>query len=122
MCDFESTGFIRPEMQKIRHCVVVSPRYRRRTGTCLIVPLSTLAPELIEPYHYQIAADKYSFFTPGCVIWAKGDMLTHVGFQRLDRVMDRGIYSSRYLDEIDFKGIMGTVVNAIGLPHLAANL
>ena len=122
MCDFESDGFIRPEMQKIRHCVVVSPRYRRSTGTCLVVPLSTQEPELVGPRHYAIAADKYSFFKPGCVIWAKADMLTHAGFQRLDRVMDGGRYSTRCLDDTDFLGLMRAVVNAVGLPHLAGNL
>ena len=82
MCDF-ATGFVRPEMQKIRHCVVVSPRCRRHTGCCLVVPLSTAAPRVIEPYHYRITPDKYSFFKAEEEIWAKADMLTHVAFTRL---------------------------------------
>lgn len=121
MCDFESGGFVRPEMQKIRHCVVVSRRYRTHTGTCLIVPLSTQEPRQVQPHHYAIPADKYSFFTPGCIIWAKGDMVTHVGFPRLDRVLDGGKYSDRFLDDTDLQGVILAVANAIGLPNLANN-
>ena len=81
----------------------------------LIVPLSTLAPTRIEPYHYAIAADKYSFFGAGRQIWAKADMLTHVAFCRLDRVLDNGKWSSPVLEKDDLCGIQKAVLHAIGL-------
>jgi uncharacterized protein YifN (PemK superfamily) len=72
MCDF-SSGSIPPEMNKVRHVVVVSPRRRRHSGSCLIVPMSTVAPNPVELYHYRIRADAYSFFKRGTDIWAKCD-------------------------------------------------
>lgn len=119
MCDFESEGFVRPEMQKVRHCVVISPRYRREWGTCLVVPFSTQPPDEVRPYHFVIARNKYRFFAPDAEIWAKANMLTHVGFPRLDRVMEGGVYCNRYLDRADFKGVMVAVLHAVGCPHLA---
>src|SRR5438270_104042 len=94
MCDFASDGFIRPEMQKIRHCVVVSPRYRRHTGCCLLVPFSTVAPQKAEPYHYMIPRGSYGCFDAGVDSWAKCDMLTHAAFARLERPRLQGRYSS----------------------------
>jgi uncharacterized protein YifN (PemK superfamily) len=118
MCDF-TTGFVRPEMQKKRHCVVVSPRYRQHTGCCLVVPFSTVAPNPIEPHHYVIAADKYPFFAEGLEIWAKADMLTHAAFSRLDRVLVQGRYTSPLLDHDDLYGIQMAVLHAVGLANLA---
>ena len=99
MCDF--TGFVAPEMQKKRHCVVISPRYRRHTGCCLVVPLSTMKPQRVEPYHYMIPANRYPYFTKDQDIWAKADMLTHAAFRRLDRVLEHGKYVSRVIGAED---------------------
>jgi uncharacterized protein YifN (PemK superfamily) len=121
MCDFESEGFIRPEMEKVRHCVVISPRYRRQYGTCLIVPFSTQPPHEVYPYHFVIPANKYRFFKPDTVIWAKANMLTHVGFPRLDRVIEDGIYCHRYLDSGDFNGVIVAVLHAVGCSDLVVS-
>src|ERR1035437_920199 len=118
MCDFASNGFIRPEMQKVRHCVVVSPRYRRHTGCCIIVPFSTVVPDPVEPHHYKIPADKYSFFRPGEDTWAKADMTSHFSFDRLDRVLDHGRYASPSLQPEDFQGIQEAVIYALGMAHI----
>jgi len=43
MCDF--SGFVPPEMTKVRHVVVISPRSRRtnlQNGTCLVVPFRAI--------------------------------------------------------------------------------
>ena len=121
MCDFESEGFVRPEMEKVRHCVVISPRYRRQYGTCLIVPFSTQPPRVVCPYHFVIPANKYRFFKPHTEIWAKANMLTHVGFSRLDRVIEDGAYCERSLDSADFKGVIVAVLHAVGCSDLAVN-
>jgi mRNA interferase MazF len=80
ICDF--TGFKPREMVKRRHVVVVSPRYRRRSGLCLVVPFSTVAPAEIEPHHYRIPAGRYDFFDPVKPSWAKADMITSVSVRR----------------------------------------
>src|SRR5690242_1063138 len=94
MCDF-TNGFMRPEMQKMRHCVVISPN--RHSGTCIIVPLSTAAPTPIESYHFKIPRNVYPCLECGVDIWAKGDMLTHAAYARLDRPKEYGRFASRTL-------------------------
>jgi uncharacterized protein YifN (PemK superfamily) len=74
MCDFTS-GFQPSEMVKRRHVVVVSPRYQRHTGLCLVVPFSTGAPYEIELHHYEIRPGSYDFLDPTRSVWAKFDML-----------------------------------------------
>jgi len=117
MCDF--TGFIPPEMTKVRHVVIISPRHRRSTGSCLVVPLSTDAPNPVEPYHFRIPANTYSFFKKNTDVWAKADLLSHVSFGRLDRVLDGGKYCSPYLNPPDLQGIQCSVWEALGRPQVA---
>src|ERR1700758_3523865 len=117
MCDF-TTGFVRPEMQKERQWVVVSPRYRRHTGCCIVVPVSTVRPEEIEPYHYQLPEGRYGCFREGEELWVKGDMVTHAAFVRLDRPFSEGRRSKVMLQSDDFKGVQKAVLAAIGLPKI----
>ena len=114
MCDF--AGFVPPEMTKVRHIVVVSPRHRRNSGSCLVVPLSTVAPNPVEPFHYRIPANTYSFFRANTDVWAKADLLSHVSFGRLDRVLDARKYCSPRMHPSDLKGIQLAVSEALGRP------
>lgn len=114
MCDF-TTGFIEPEMVKRRHVIVISPRYRRRTGLCLVVPLSTRPPNPVEPHHYEIPAGRYVFLDPDQSSWVKADMLTCVCFDRLDRVKENGKWASPSLSADDFRAVKRAVVAAIGM-------
>lgn len=85
LCDF-STGFIAPEMVKLRPVVVVSPRLRRRNELVGVVPLSTTPPPQVESYHYQLTLAQplpKPFDNP--VMWAKCDMVATVARARLDR-------------------------------------
>jgi uncharacterized protein YifN (PemK superfamily) len=60
MCDFTR-----------RPVVVVSPRYRRHTGLCLVVPFSTVRPLDVEPHHLEFPGGSYYFFDPVKSTWAK---------------------------------------------------
>ena len=111
MCDY-TNGFIRPEMQKVRHCVVISPQ--RRTGTCLVVPLSTVPPEIVEPYHYMIPRHIYPCLECGTDVWAKGDMLTHAAFARLDRPKENHRFASRSLRPDHLECVVAAALAAIG--------
>lgn len=51
ICDF-TTGFQKPEMIKKRPVVVLSPRPRRKTQLCTVIPLSTTKPLPIESHHH----------------------------------------------------------------------
>ena len=117
MCDF-TTGFIPPEMQKVRHCIVISPQ--RRTGSCLIVPLSTVAPNPIEAYHYKIPRNVYPCLECGVDVWVKGDMLTHASFGRLDRPKENRLFASRFLKKTDFEAVIDAVLAAVGYAVPAA--
>ncbi len=116
MCDF-TTGFQPPEMVKRRHVVVVSPRYRRHSGLCLVVPFSTVVPREIEPHHFQVPVGGYEFFDRSKPSWAKADMLTCVGFGRLDRLLLNGRFAAPMLNDADFLEIQKCVAHALQL-HL----
>jgi len=119
MCDF-TTGFMRPEMQKIRHCVVVSPK--RHIGTCLIVPLSLDRPDIIENWHYRIPQNVYPCMAQNADIWAKGNMLTHAAFNRLDRPLENQAHVRRLLQPAHLKAILITVAYAINCGHVAGQI
>lgn len=115
ICDF-STGFQPPEMVKRRPVVVVSPRYRRRTGLCLVVPFSTAVPQPPEAFHHRIAAGRYPFLSAAKSSWAKCDMLTCVAFHRLDRLLLQGKHIAPSLEPEDFSAIRRGVLRALGFP------
>ena len=115
MCDF-SSGSIPPEINKVRHVVVVSPRRRRHTGSRTVVPFSTVAPNPVEPYHYRIAANRYSFLKKNTDVWVKADLVAHVSFQRLDRVFDNGRYASPSVTDEDLKAVRVAVWEGLGRP------
>ncbi len=87
ICDF-GTGFIVPEMVKVRPVVIVSPRFRSRPKLCTVVPLSGTEPKPTELYHHRLSAGAYPLARGP--IWAKCDMLSTVSVDRLDRIKIRG--------------------------------
>jgi mRNA interferase MazF len=118
MCEFDDPAFVRPEMQKVRQCVVVSPRYRRHTGCCIIVPISTVPPLPIERYHYQLPNGVYDCLDPKEPLWIKGDMVTHAAFRRLDRPFENGRRARIVVNPEHLKCIQHAIVAAIGLLKL----
>lgn len=95
VCDFR--GYIRPEMVKVRPVVIVSPNHLRHPGLVTVVPLSTTAPDAVQPYHYRLANNPI----PGDAateLWAKCDMAATVCLERLDRrKIGRGRYRMGYV-------------------------
>src|SRR5438132_1559491 len=111
---------MRPEMQKIRHCVAISPK--RHTGTCLVVPLSTVPPDPPGGCHYRIPRHVYPCIECGTDVWAKCDMLTHAAFARLDRPKENGLFVRRMLNKNDLDGILKAVFHAINCGHLGNHI
>jgi uncharacterized protein YifN (PemK superfamily) len=107
-------------MQKIRHCIVVSPK--RHSGTCLIVPLSTVAPRPMEAWHYSIPRHIYPCIECGTDVWAKGDMLTHAAFERLSRPKEHGIECRRLLGREHLSEVLRAVMHAIDCGHVAGSI
>jgi len=89
MCDYDMAR-VPPEMEKVRRCVVVSPRsYNRRHGTqpgrCLVVPFSATDPARhMTPADVPFAANVYECLT--VETWAICPAVMSVSHDRLDRV------------------------------------
>lgn len=121
MCNFD-TGFKAPEMVKIRPVVVISPRRRRGAGLCTVVPLSTTAPDPVEPFHHCLQPDSLPQRLRERVTWAKCDMLYTVSLERLDRCKDgrdqdgRRRYVAHSITPADWLAIRRCVVLALDLP------
>ena len=114
MCDF-TVGSIPPEMSKKRHVVVVSPRRRRLSGGHLVVPFSTVKPDLVERHHVRFAPNCYKFFRVDTEVWAKCDMIRHVSHLRLDRLYsDEGFITPLLLAE-DLQRIQRGMLAALDL-------
>ena len=120
MCDFR--GSVDPEMNKVRHVLVISPNRRRGHGLCTIVPFSTVAPNPVEKYHFRIPANKYTFFKKDTDVWAKADMISAVSLGRLDRVIDQGKHCTPYLQPLDFESIQLGALNSLGLAEQKAKI
>lgn len=88
LCDF--SYFKEPEMVKNnRPVIVLSSALKGRDKLLTVVPLSTVKPEPIRPYHYLLT--KKSMPMIGIFqereSWVKGDMLYTVGFHRLNLIV-----------------------------------
>lgn len=92
MCDYDMAR-VPPEMEKVRRCVVISPRsYNHRHGSkpgrCLVVPFSATDPDR----HLTAADVPFSATTYECLTvetWAICSALMSVSHDRLDRVSIR---------------------------------
>ncbi len=127
ICDF-TTGFKSPEMVKRRPVVVISPRPRRKTQLCIVVPLSSTTPNPVEHHHHCLEAASLPGQLATVQTWAKCDMLATVSLDRLDRVkMGRDVkgkrlYANHSVTDKDFKAIQQAVLAALGLKALTPYL
>ncbi|MEN9855003.1 MAG: hypothetical protein RLZZ157_129 [Pseudomonadota bacterium] len=129
LCNYES-GFVAPEMTKIRPVVVVSPRLRRRDALVAVVPLSTTPPNPVESHHFEIVLG-VPLPRPfnSLQMWAKCDMLATVARSRLDRFKvprKQGSTSRQYvsgqLEQVQLIGIRKAILNGLGLGSLTIHL
>lgn len=119
ICDY-SRGFLPPEMVKVRPCIVISPRLRRRTGLCTVVPLSTSPPDLAMDYHCLITLERplprpFS----AAEMWAKCDMVATVSFERLSLIrVGGGKHIAPELPKMDIERIRAALIAGLGLGDL----
>lgn len=103
-------------MVKIRPVVVISPR-RRTAQLVTVVPLSSVAPAPVEPWHYPLPPSAYAPARGD--IWAKCDVVTTVGLARLDRVKvrieGRRVYQTFQLGDVELAAVLAAVRAALGL-------
>jgi mRNA interferase MazF len=114
MCDF--TGFIAPEMTKVRRVVVLSPRSRTNfPGTYIVVPVSKTPPVPPRAHHCEFKPRAYYFFDDVEPVWAKADMITCVAASRLDRLKINGRYTGCRIRKEDLDAIRKAVLHALGM-------
>ncbi len=106
---------VQPEITKLRQSVIISPRPRRHSGTCIVVPFSTVPPDPAEPFHHCIVAGTYPFFDLTRDSWAKADLAMAVSYRRLDRVRVNGRFESPSLRGPDFDAIKAALRYALAL-------
>ena len=119
-CDF-SKGFEAPEMTKNRPVVVIGVNEKQKLVT--IVPLSTAAPESVQPYHFLFprqSMPKTKAFQ-GRDSWLKGNMVYTVGWKRLAPIKlgsnEQGnrIYFRQKFGPENMQKIYVCVINGMGI-------
>ena len=107
-----------PEIIKERPVIVISPRLRRKSGLCTIVPLSTTAPDPVENHHCEIII-KTPLPSPwnSGNMWVKADMIYTVSYKRLNLIRTkRNQYGKRkYLTPILEKEQLARVKQCVTL-------
>ena len=115
-------GFRKPEMAERRLCVAVSPKFKRRSGLCTVVPPGRSAPDPVMPHR---CAFEVPFEMPpewgNAERRAKCDMICAVGFHRLewlrlgkDRSGRRRLQRAP-LPEAHLRGIVDGVLAGLGV-------
>jgi len=111
MCDFH--GYVKPEIVKNRHVIVLSSKLFNSWGTVVVVPVSSGAPKKASKVHFMIPANKYPCFRADEDQWVKGNLLSHVRFARLDRVKANGQWCTPKIDEKDLGQVCAAAAAAI---------
>ena len=107
-----------PEMIKLRHVMVLSAQ----GSTAIVLPFSTVAPVPVRNFHALIPAGTYAFFAPGMDNWFKGDMLTCVSRDRLERIRYGGKFQRAILSAADFKAGRQCALHALAIGRLVPHL
>lgn len=113
MCDF-TTGFMAPEIIKMRPVVVVSPHHIKRHNLYTVVPLSRTEPNPSQPYHVYFPKTPVAGEFGAC--WAKCDMVMSVSTERLDRKkVGRGAYKVTNITPTELDLILLAIKYSIGI-------
>ncbi|MFG1303692.1 type II toxin-antitoxin system PemK/MazF family toxin [Xanthobacter autotrophicus] len=129
LCNY-GTGFIPPEMVKLRPVVIVSPRLRRRADLVAVVPLSTTPPNPAEPHHcgFTLAVPLPAPFEQP-QMWAKCDMVATVALSRLDRFRDGRVpgggarrFTTGNVSAAQLVEIRKAILHGLGLGSLTIHL
>jgi len=126
ICDFN--GFRAPEMTKKRPVVVVGEEGTGRVGTCVVVPLSSVAPNPVMGFHHRLDPSSLPTSMRRSPSWAKCDMITTVSRERLDRVMNgRDALGRRYfvthrVTPADLRAIQRGILVALHMSAVATDV
>jgi len=114
MCDF--SGFVPPEMNKVRPVVVTSPRLPNRSEIVSIVPISLTPPKREVPYVVRLSRNYNPKERDDLPCWAKCDMLMNIGRFRLDGFkVGRRKWETPQLSGEDLMAVRHGILKALGL-------
>lgn len=117
MCDF--SGFVPPEMNKVRPVVVTSPRLPNRSEIVSIVPISLTPPTREVPYVVRLSRNYNPKERDDLPCWAKCDMLMNIGRFRLDGFkVGRRKWETPQLSAEDLLAVRHGILKALGLHAL----
>ncbi len=128
ICDYGKEP-VEPEMVKRRPVIVISPKLKRRTGLCAVVPMSTTEPTSIQDYHCTIGIEP-PLPPPfdSSEMWVKADLIATVGFHRLvlprtgrDQYGKRKYLTVR-ISADQLNGVYRAVLCGLGMGHLTAHI
>ncbi|ARM32341.1 type II toxin-antitoxin system PemK/MazF family toxin [Legionella longbeachae] len=130
-CNF-SEGFKEPEMVKDkRPVIIISSELRGRNKLVTVVPISSVKPDPIMPYHYLLPTTSLPMLGNFQVeeSWVKGDIVYTVAFHRLDLIRlgtrnlqgKRNYYQNR-LGRDQMKSIYSCVLHGLNIGNLAQHL
>ena len=109
ICDFDLGGFTPPEMVKKRPVVVVSCRHSHTRRLCTVVPISTTEPTPKHAWHHCMPHLVVMGWTANAPMWAKGDMVATVAYDRLNKPYKKTSVGRQYitlrLDEADLEAV-----------------
>lgn len=131
LCNF-SEGFKEPEMVKNkRPVIVVSSALNGYTKLVTIVPLSTVKPNPVQPFHYLLPKQSMPMlgYFQQYESWVKGDMLYTVAFHRLELIqlgtrnsMGKRNYFQNRLGREQMKEIYKCILYGLNLSKLVPHL
>ena len=123
-CDFTS-GFQPPEMIKKRPVIILSPKLKHRDNLTTIIPISSVEPSPVMPYHFKLDTKKHMPMIGTLQkkqSWAKCDMIYTVAFNRLNLIRlnikdadGKRIYFNRTLPSSIMDKIRDCVKHGLGL-------
>ncbi|WP_143325938.1 type II toxin-antitoxin system PemK/MazF family toxin [Paraburkholderia ribeironis] len=121
-CDY--TGFVEPEMVKVRSVVVLS-KSKTNDRLITVVPLSTTPPDKVLQCHHKLSRNPHPDENPELAVWAKCDMVYTVSLARVNyyktkpRRGGRATYhSTLMISPDDFLAIQKGARYALGLNAL----
>jgi len=112
LCDFDMAS-VPPEMRKKRRVVVVSPRSHNRAGRCVVVPFSATEP--YEPTAAYVSFDAGPYRALSIRTWAICNAVSHVSFERLDRVKVGSNFIAEIMSADDLMRVTQGLRHALGM-------
>lgn len=117
MTDF--SGFMPPEINKIRPCIVVSPRLPGRSALVAVVPVSLTAPRREYPFHVRLSKNYHPQEDDTLPCWAKCDLLMNISVARLNGFkVGRRTWKHPQLSGADLVAVRHGIIYALGMGNL----